>query len=185
MFVAPSDWKRPTLVEILVVLSLLALLIALLLPATNTGRVLSEEELGLTADWTPGPEQAHEPTESVLARDAQITGEWTMANVYIDISGDSPGQYDVLFNTHLRCVGCTLRRTATYRDGILELDRPVRAILGPAYQRLFTVTADGTEYLLPAAYVTEFESRASEHLDNGQFSTIALSRWRGPFGDGR
>ena len=74
-------------------------------------------------------------------------------------------------------------RSATYHDGVITLDRPVKEMFGPIYQRLYTVAFEGTEHLQPSANVAEFEVQAPSRLDNGVVTDLALSRWRGPFGD--
>ena len=56
-------------------------------------------------------------------------------------------------------------RSATYRDGVITLDRPVKEMFGPIYQRLYTVAFEGTEHLLPSANVAEFEEQASSRLN--------------------
>lgn len=159
------------------ILAIFGILASLMLPARGR-RILTEEDLGITDDWKPGLDHDRQPNASCLATDTTLVGKWTGPSVFVTITRAGPNQYSVDFKTGAECRGCRLKRSAEYRDGVITLDRPVKGIMGPIYQRMYSIRFEEREYLLPAPNVSEFEVRASTRLE-----MIALRRWRGPFGN--
>jgi hypothetical protein len=156
----PSFLKalRPkTIAEVLVIVAVVGILASLLLPAVNSGIQINEEDLELDK-WKPGPEHDVLPHNTVGVQDMDVTGKWTYRwRTVFEIDSRADGGYTVKFVSSHRCTHCELQRTATYDQGVLTLDRPVKEVPGPAYQKLYTVRIDGEDFLLPAARSEEFE----------------------------
>jgi hypothetical protein len=149
---------RPkTIAEVLVIVAVVGILASLFLPAVNSGIQINEEDLELDK-WKPGPEHDVLPHNTVGVQDMDVTGQWTYRwRPTFGIDPRTDGGYSVKFVSNHRCTHCELQRTATYEQGVLTLDRPVKEIAGPTYQKLYTVRIDGEDCLLPAARSEEFE----------------------------
>jgi hypothetical protein len=167
-------------VEVLVIVFVIVILVSLLLPGVDSGIQLSEEDLELDK-WKPGPEHDVPPHDTVWVEDMDVTGQWTYrfrTIFWIDPGTDD--DYTVKFVSYHRCTHCELGRTATYDHGVLTLDRPVKEVPGPAYQKLYTVRIDGEDCLLPAARSEEFEQGRADDWSRFQshdlLDTIVLRR---------
>jgi hypothetical protein len=153
---------RPSIAEVLVLVAIVGIIVSCFLPAVNSGVRLGEEDLELDK-WNPGPEHDVIPHDTVWVEDMDVTGQWTYRfRTILWIDPGTDGDYTVKFVSYHRCTHCELRRTATYDQGVLMLDRPVKEIPGPAYQKLYTVRIDGVDCLLPAARSKEFEQARAD-----------------------
>ena len=149
--------RRQTVIEWLVILIIAGMLVGLCLPPVVCPMRVSEEDLELN-DWAPGPEQSVAPDEDMRVEKVDISGEWTYGyRTIFWIRPHKDDGYQVRFHSHSRSRSCNLERTATYEQGVLVLNRPVKEMHGLAYQRLYTVRIDGRDYLLPSARVMEFQ----------------------------
>ena len=69
---------------------------------------------------------------------------------------------EVSYRVEFFTSGClrrwALERTATYWDGVLTLNRPVREYASKTYDRLYAVRINGEECLLPACSVGQIQN---------------------------
>ncbi|MFN0138128.1 MAG: hypothetical protein ACKVS9_18645 [Phycisphaerae bacterium] len=116
-----------------------------------------EQEL---ADWSPSVADAQAPPEYLRNRSVAIEGVWIgrtdMDYASMTITRRADNNYDVEFVTGGSLSSWCLKRTASYRDGVLTLDRPVREYCPITFKSMFTIQVDGKELLLPASTVSEF-----------------------------
>ena len=104
------------------------------------------------AKWTPDPTNLTAVLGPMLRPGMNIVGEWKTimceGGSSLQIAPSPGGAYSVALST----CGCEgrwdLRRTGTYRDGVLRLDRPVREYCHFAYDTLYAVSLEGRDYLL-------------------------------------
>jgi len=97
---------------------------------------------------------------SLIAGDAVLHGEWRREgrrerHVY-HFSGRADGTFGVYFTTNNHGT-CDFSRTATFSEGVINLDKAVAHAMGEAYDTLYAVRIDGADYLIPAPHVENFE----------------------------
>ncbi|MCB9853237.1 MAG: hypothetical protein H6819_09095 [Phycisphaerales bacterium] len=109
-------------------------------------------------DWRP-PDGLQPPPATIRVSSIDLEGSWLgrtgMDTASMVISRRNDGTFDVNFSTSGCLGGWRLKRTATYKDGILELDRPVQEYCPITFRRLYTIRANGTELLLPETSVAD------------------------------
>jgi hypothetical protein len=103
------------------------------------------------------PEGLQLPPDSIRISSVALEGSWLgrtgMDSARMNITRREDDTFDVEFVAG-GCLGrWQLSRTATYSDGILELDRPVQEYCPITFKRLYTIRVDGTELLLPETNV--------------------------------
>jgi hypothetical protein len=128
--------------------------------------------------WTPGPADLMRPPEALIAKDVDISGDWSrsgMDTVGFSFRPRPDGGYDVDGGTG----GCldrwTFQRTATCLDGVIKLDRPIAEYRPVVYDTLYVVRYDGGEYLLPACSVSDFNQWTAQG-QGIRASWVALTR---------
>jgi hypothetical protein len=110
--------------------------------------------------WDSQAESKVLPPADIVVKDAAIAGEWICRGTYITlrIEESSTGGWQVAFHSGTRCglgPSIVLTRTATYKAGLLLLNRPVQTLSGKTFQRVYKVHVRGKEYLVPSAYLPE------------------------------
>lgn len=123
---------------------------------------LAEEEL---ADWKPESECPTKLHESLLDNALDPAGRWVNNCVHdagntLTLVRTAEGEYEVIFRTSGGLLSWQLSRTATYRDGVLTLNRPVQEYAPWIYQRLYPARIDGNQYLIPSHGVPEVHKEA-------------------------
>lgn len=159
--VGPADMKRIgrlTVVEWLTILFIVAVLGGLLLPDSAT---MTRWQLEKRARDFVSADVATLSDESIIVTDPDIAGTWTcrhrMDGSEFTFSRRGDGQFDVDFSTS-GCLGkCDLRRAAKIDKGIIRLDAAVAEYRTRTYNTLYVIRIDGSEYLLPADGLSDFE----------------------------
>lgn len=117
------------------------------------GSVRMERDL---AHWKPEKVWAN-PFAQELAIDADLSGTWKrpgrMDLAEIQFTSKGNGRYGVEF-TSVGCLnGWRLLRTATFKDGVILLNKPVKDYAGWTYDRLYsTHVGSETRLVWPEAY---------------------------------
>lgn len=150
--------RRLTVVEWLTILCIVGALSTLLLPdsATMTRWRLEKRARDFTLAGV-----ARLTDESIIAKDADITGTWISSHRLnrsaFTFSRRDDGRFDTDFSTSGCLGGCDLRRTASVNKGVIGLDAAVAEYIPRTYNTLYVIRIDGTEYLLPAEWLPDFE----------------------------
>jgi len=92
----------------------------------------------------------------------------------MNIQRRSDGNYDIDFATSGCLSGWQLKRTGSYRDGVLTLDRPVREYCPITFKTMYAMRVDGKELLLPAPNVDDL-LKALDTAGNSRPGTIGVS----------
>lgn len=99
--------------------------------------------------------------KSIIATDAAIAGAWIcrhrLDRSSFVFTGRPDGQFDADFSTSGCLGGCTLKRTARFDGGVIRLDSAVAEYVPRTYDTIYAVCIQGTEYLLPAERLSDFE----------------------------
>ncbi|MCC6511395.1 MAG: hypothetical protein IT423_20010, partial [Pirellulaceae bacterium] len=108
--------------------------------------------------------------ESIVAADSQVAGTW-MCRHRLNRSSftflpRNDGQLDVNFSTSGCLGGCNLARIASLDAGVIHLISAVSEYLPRTYDRLYVIRIDGTEYLLPAEMLSDFERELNSGSDS-------------------
>ncbi|MCE9548083.1 MAG: hypothetical protein K8T25_21630 [Planctomycetia bacterium] len=172
-----NPW-RITLIELVVVIAIGGVLAALLIPANGIPPPLTDKEL----PWQHlqvVQEDTAPPPEALRVRAVELTGTWTdrVGYTQFTIKPLADGRCSVLFHSRVRCGlggSVQLERTATFDDGVLQLDRPVFELYGGAtYRRLYTVKMMDKIYLLPSVHVAEIRDGAAVNVpDHGVMTRL-------------
>lgn len=140
-------------------------------------RRASEKMENELSKWESQPENEFAPEVAELNPQLDIAGEWLYGDALIDevwIPGDvlcqatfrmsraTGNSYRVEFYTSGCLSRWRLQRTATFADGVLQLNRPVIMYCSPTFDKLYAVRSDNSDYLIPATnkrFVTRFGRR--------------------------
>jgi hypothetical protein len=149
---------RLTILEWLTILFIMAVLGGLFLPDSATA---TRWQLEKRARDFVSADIARLSDESIIATDPDIAGTWTcrhrMDGSAFTFSRRDDGQFDADFSTSGCLGGCDLRRTAKIDKGVVRLDAAVAEYRPRTYNTLYVIYIAGTEYLLPADGLSDFE----------------------------
>ncbi len=110
------------------------------------------------AKWSPKAADLQVPPEKLRDSSIEVEGDWIgrtgMDSARMSIQRRSSNDYDIDFATSGCLSHWELRRTGTYRDGVLTLDRPVQEYCPITFKTLYAIRVDGKELLLPASNVS-------------------------------
>ncbi len=158
---------RLTILEWLTILFILAVLGGLFLPDSAT---TTRWNLEKRARDFASTDIARLSDESIIATDPDIAGTWTcrhrLDGSVFTFSRRDDGQFDVDFSTSGCLGGCDLRRTAKIDKGIIRLDAAVAEYRPRTYNALYVIRIAGTEYLLPAELISDFERELQSGSDD-------------------
>lgn len=115
-------------------------LAGLVLLVSQTSEV--EKEL---ARWKPEKTWTNPPVEKLVVK-ANLEGKWewrlTLEGSDLFFRRVAKDSYEVELNTG-GCLGAwKLLRKATFKQGVISFDRPVREYAGPTYDRLYVVQVE-------------------------------------------
>lgn len=130
------------------------------------------------AKWTPSATDKQVPPEKLRDRSFDIEGDWIgrtgMDSAQMSIKRRSDREYDIDFATG----GCLdhwkLKRTGSYHDGVLTLDRPVQEYCPITFKTMYAIRVDGKELLLPAPNVDDL-LKDLDNSGNSRSGTIGVS----------
>jgi hypothetical protein len=111
--------------------------------------------------WKPTKTDRAAPPSSLLKPSMDISGTWRVSRgfyhstLWIRRLGSS--SYAVSFKSDGCMSGWSLKRTGTFSNGIVVLDRPVKDYPSSTYARLFAVRLKGVDYLVSDALATRFK----------------------------
>jgi prepilin-type N-terminal cleavage/methylation domain-containing protein len=150
-----------TIIEMLIVLIIVGLAIGLFVPAMMRPPQPPPPKTDADLDfnsWDSQGESRVRPPADIVVKDVAIAGEWFGRGTYVSLGIEkAPAEkWTVRFRSGTRCglgPSILLTRTATYKDGVLLLDRPVQTLAGETFQRVYKVRIRGKEYLVPSANV--------------------------------
>jgi hypothetical protein len=105
-------------------------------------------------NWKADPQNEYVPDKSLISSQIDISGHWAIQRGLdaseLKIVPQGKDSFAVEFYTS----GCLdrwlLHRTATFKNGLLELDRPVDPYGGKPYDKLYAIRLRGRDYLLPS-----------------------------------
>lgn len=106
-----------------------------------TGRTIERN----LAHWKPTPENHATPPAKLRYIASDISGVWMHGSgeeytkIKLSAIAMRPGTYRVIWEAVGETYSFLLERTATYRGGVLMLDRPVEEYISSPYKRLFTI----------------------------------------------
>lgn len=130
------------------------------------------------AKRSPGSADKQVPPEKLRDRSLDIEGDWIgrtgMDSAQMSIKRRSEREYDIDFATG-GCLGhWKLKRTGSYHEGVLTLDRPVQEYCPITFKTLYAVRVDGKELLLPASNIDDL-LRDLYNSGNSRPGTIGVS----------
>lgn len=106
------------------------------------------------------------PIKNLVSLNTKIIGEW---NEFAPMAGSSMSiekADSCRLQVHFYAQGCldswSLSRTGFYRNGILELDRPVAEYLPRVYKKLYTLKVGNRDYLVPDILAQDFKECLSK-----------------------
>lgn len=166
----------------LVLIAIILILLALVLDPGSSAATRRQIEDRI-AKWQPTDGDDEEPKPGRIVPEMDIVGNWEIrlrrTGSGIGIQKGESGRYRINFMT-AGCLGSyKAERSAEFRDGILILDKPVAEYLSGVYQKLYAVRHQGTDYLLPEAFVSRFEAALSTDgsiVDAWEFKRAAYRR---------
>jgi hypothetical protein len=159
-----TQLRRLTIAEWLTILAVVVVLGGLLFPdsATTTRWNLEKRARNFKPTFIDKL-----TSESMVVPDARVVGSWTcrhrLNRSTFTFSKRNDGQLDVEFVTSGCLGGCNLSRIASMDGGVIQLNLAVAEYVPRTYDRLYVIRLDGTEYLLPAHALSDFERQ----LDTG------------------
>ena len=133
-----------------------------------------EEEL---AKWEPDHEDLVPMISDIHKPDMEIAGSWTTPIIHegttLEIQEDLDGTYSIDFSTGGCLSDWDLKRTGTYGNGVLRLDKPVEEYGSSPYDTLYPVHVDGYDYLISQSsirflsehYATDGKVEWSRHVE--------------------
>jgi hypothetical protein len=126
---------------------------------------MSEIEESKLVHWKPDAHSETAPLPEIRRPEMSLDGTWRvsrgMDGTTLWVRMLPSGSCVVTFQTG-GCLGhWTLKRTGQILNGIMTLDRPVAEYLPLTYRRLYAVRVGGTDYLVPAPAVRDFEQNLS------------------------
>ena len=151
--------RRPTTVESLMILAVIAILAGVIFfpdSATATRRDIERR----ARDWKPkiAPILID---RSLIDTEIFLTGQWQtrrgLSVTEFTFEPRSDGRYDVRFRTGGCGGGCELSRTATLTDGVISLNGAVVEYSRKTYDTMYAIRVGTDEYLLPAENLVDFE----------------------------
>ncbi len=128
--------------------------------------------------WKANPETEFVPEATDINPRLDVAGEWILRDVLIE--GEWEPREDMFsettflicrarggsLNAEFYSSGCfsrlRLQRTATFAEGVLQLDHPVSMYYGLPFEKLYAVRCDGSDCLIAASdkkFVTRFGRR--------------------------
>ena len=137
-----------------------------------------EEEL---ATWEPDHEDLVPMISDIHKPDMEIAGSWTTLMILdgstLEIQENEDGTYSIDFSTGGCLSNWDLKRTGTYANGVLRLDKPVEEYGSSTYDTLYPVRVDGLDYLISQSrirslykhYATDGKVKWPEHIDYHAF----------------
>lgn len=129
------------------------------------------------AAWSPGIKDKQVPPDKIRDRSVDIEGDWIgrtgMDSAKMSIKRRSGDGYEVRFSTSGCLSRWQLKRTGTYQDGVLVLNRPVQEYCPITFQTLYAIHVDGKNYLLPSCSVSEVLTDLDEQ-GNSKPNTIGI-----------
>jgi hypothetical protein len=104
--------------------------------------------------WSPKAKDLQMPPEKLRDGSIDIEGDWIrrtrLDSARMRVKHRSSNHYDVEFATSGCLSRWQLKRTGSYRDGVLTLNRPVQEYCPITFNTLYAIRADGKELLVPA-----------------------------------
>ena len=108
-------------------------------------------------DWDPNQSADQLPPQSICDSSIDVEGNWLAQSPFdatsMNIRRLDGDGYSIEFSTHGCLSRWKLQRTATYSDGVLKLNRPVRDYPASIYDHLYAVRVNDEECLLPSSNV--------------------------------
>ncbi|HEY3244901.1 MAG TPA: hypothetical protein VGM03_16290 [Phycisphaerae bacterium] len=99
------------------------------------------------------------PPEKLRDGSIDIEGDWIrrtrLDSARMRVKHRSSNHYDVEFATSGCLSRWQLKRTGSYRDGVLTLNRPVQEYCPITFNTLYAIRADGKELLVPAPNIAD------------------------------
>ena len=160
-------FRMPTLSEGIVILGIVVVLGALVSPSSHT---LTRWELERRVrDWKPAPLKMLGNAE-LLASDIDLSGDWNWklahSSAGITFAPRSGDEFEVHFWTGGCLGGCDWSRTATFAKGVITLDRAVAQNDRRAFNMLYAIRVEDTDYLLAEPDVPRFEEEFRREAGN-------------------
>jgi len=162
--------RKPTFAESLTLIAVIAILAAIVfVPDSATATRWRLERRA--RDWKPEPIPVLSDS-TLIAADEVITGEWIqrgrLYHTSFSFAERGDGKYDVSFSTGGCLGGCELSRTAAVNDGLITLNSAVAEYVPNTYFSLYMIRVRGSDYLLPATSVVDFEREIAAGTDHWQ-----------------
>jgi hypothetical protein len=161
-------FQKPTLIEGFVIVCIIVVL-ALLLLSPDTQSVTRRQLELRVRDWKPAPLDLLSDSE-LLAGDIDLSGDWSTRLAHSGSSITFERRSDEDFNVHFSTGGCQggceWSRTAAFVEGVITMDRAVAPYDRRAFNTLYAIRIDGTDYLLAEPDVLRFEEERRRAVGN-------------------
>ncbi|MCC6489426.1 MAG: hypothetical protein IT364_18145 [Candidatus Hydrogenedentes bacterium] len=112
-------------------------------------------------EWTPTEADKYTLDPAVLCCDMAIPGRWYFTDHRFFGTDMIIAPKDGLYSVRFIAWGCVgelyFERTATFANGVVHLDKPVRDFWSNTYQDLYAVKACEREFLVPACVAKDFD----------------------------
>ena len=143
---------------------------------------------GKLTKWEPDHEDLVPMISDIHKPDVEIAGSWTTLGGFsgstLEIQEDEDGTYSIDFSTGGCLSDWDLKRTGTYANGVLRLDKPVEEYISSPYDALYPVRVGGLDYLisqwsirfLSEHYATDGKVKWVEHIDDHAFHRESVEK---------